>query len=755
MRDASKSTWVLWIHSSNAARFEQSVRDNLEDLKVPGRKDPQADIFQLFRGWLQDEQKGKWLLVLDNVDDADFLLQQPSQANNADSSESTRRSGRGYLDYLPSSDHGAILVTSRNESSALQIVDHGDVINVQPMSEEEALALLSNRLTDEQGDQEQLLELAQSLSCVPLALAQAAAYIRRKAPRYSVREYIQLLKQNDQSKQSLLNVNGANLRRDREANNSIILTWQISFDHIRSTRQSAADLLALMSFFDRQSIPEDVLRYGDQVQRHTTTESFNALSQEWDSDIQTLRDFSFISVIGDGMSFTMHDLVRFSLHKWLETRGSLDQWRSGFIKKMAKAFPRFDPDSSNWAECERLFPHASMAIDMELVDEEATSFQGFLLYKSGWYALMKGRYADAQIMMARSLECRTNVLGETQPHTLASMADLAALYRVQGQLGKAEELCVRTLKTRRNILGESDPYTLSSEGDLVLIYVAQEKWDEAKELSSRLLHTSREVLGENPLTLWTMGNMAWIYLRQGLLEDAERLGVESLDRNTKTFGRENMRTVDSMVCLAAIRRDQKRYEDALRLANEALVIRRRFLGEAHPLTISSMDSIASTYWDQGRLEEAGKLESKVLEMRKKVLGETHPETLKSEAKLVLLYLESGHVEEAGCLGQEALETSKDVLGEGHRITLGIMNILAEVFRAQRKNDAAVDLLAACIAKSTETLGADHPETIRRLQQLREWRAETRMSEEGQRDGDVRPIRRRRISRFIGSLLRRR
>ena len=731
------------------------MRDNLEDLKVPGRKDPQADIFQLFRGWLQDEQKGKWLLVLDNVDDADFLLQQPSQANNADSSESTRRSGRGYLDYLPSSDHGAILVTSRNESSALQIVDHGDVINVQPMSEEEALALLSNRLTDEQGDQEQLLELAQSLSCVPLALAQAAAYIRRKAPRYSVREYIQLLKQNDQSKQSLLNVNGANLRRDREANNSIILTWQISFDHIRSTRQSAADLLALMSFFDRQSIPEDVLRYGDQVQRHTTTESFNALSQEWDSDIQTLRDFSFISVIGDGMSFTMHDLVRFSLHKWLETRGSLDQWRSGFIKKMAKAFPRFDPDSSNWAECERLFPHASMAIDMELVDEEATSFQGFLLYKSGWYALMKGRYADAQIMMARSLECRTNVLGETQPHTLASMADLAALYRVQGQLGKAEELCVRTLKTRRNILGESDPYTLSSEGDLVLIYVAQEKWDEAKELSSRLLHTSREVLGENPLTLWTMGNMAWIYLRQGLLEDAERLGVESLDRNTKTFGRENMRTVDSMVCLAAIRRDQKRYEDALRLANEALVIRRRFLGEAHPLTISSMDSIASTYWDQGRLEEAGKLESKVLEMRKKVLGETHPETLKSEAKLVLLYLESGHVEEAGCLGQEALETSKDVLGEGHRITLGIMNILAEVFRAQRKNDAAVDLLAACIAKSTETLGADHPETIRRLQQLREWRAETRMSEEGQRDGDVRPIRRRRISRFIGSLLRRR
>ena len=44
-------------------------------------------------------------------------------------------------------------------------------------------------------------------------------------------------------------------RRDWSAVHSIFMTWQISFDHIRGQRPSAARLLSLMSLFDRQGIP--------------------------------------------------------------------------------------------------------------------------------------------------------------------------------------------------------------------------------------------------------------------------------------------------------------------------------------------------------------------------------------------------------------------------------------------------------------------------------------------------------------------
>jgi hypothetical protein len=38
-----------------------------------------------------------------------------------------------------------------------------------------------------------------------------------------------------------------------------LITWQISFNHLQQTRGSAADLLSAMSFFDRQGIPVNLL----------------------------------------------------------------------------------------------------------------------------------------------------------------------------------------------------------------------------------------------------------------------------------------------------------------------------------------------------------------------------------------------------------------------------------------------------------------------------------------------------------------
>ncbi len=58
----------------------------------------------------------------------------------------------------------------------------------------------------------------------------------------------------------LLEYDAGDLRRDGGASNSVLTTWRISFDYIRLKRPSAADLLALMSFFDRQGIPEWILK---------------------------------------------------------------------------------------------------------------------------------------------------------------------------------------------------------------------------------------------------------------------------------------------------------------------------------------------------------------------------------------------------------------------------------------------------------------------------------------------------------------
>jgi hypothetical protein len=254
LRLRSPETWILWIYASNEARFEQSVRDVLDQLKVRGRKDPGANIFQLLRFWLCDVTRGPWLVILDNVDDARVLLMSPP------ASEPSPKSvvGEARLDYIPRCNHGRVLVTSRTKEAAKELVYWNDMIAVEPMEEDQALVLLRNKLGVRHTDQN-APQLARELEFMPLALTQAAAYICQSDGRCSIQRYLEKLRGCDYSEVSVLDLDERDLRRDRESSNSIMLTWQISFDHIRETHPSAADLLSLMSFFDRHAIPQALL----------------------------------------------------------------------------------------------------------------------------------------------------------------------------------------------------------------------------------------------------------------------------------------------------------------------------------------------------------------------------------------------------------------------------------------------------------------------------------------------------------------
>jgi hypothetical protein len=148
-----------------------------------------------------------------------------------------------------------------------------------------------------------------------------------------VKQYLQQFESSDSRKLSLLEHEDGRLRRDWEAKNSIIRTWQISFDHILQERPSAANLLALMSFFDRQGIHQCLLqdfshvktsntdqeRHPDAVDSHKmdNTDSLvqSNMDDRFEDDICTLRNFSFITANADAASFRMHRLVQLAMQK--------------------------------------------------------------------------------------------------------------------------------------------------------------------------------------------------------------------------------------------------------------------------------------------------------------------------------------------------------------------------------------------------------------------------------------------------------
>lgn len=265
------------------------------------------------------------------------------------------------------------------------------------MDEAHAVALFERKLSTK-SDREDTVELVAALEFMPLAVVQAAAYIGQRAPRCSVRQYIEKFQKTDRSKTSLLTHEAGHLRRGRDAKNSIIIAWQISFDYIQQERPSAADLLSLMSFFDRLGIPEDLLRsggetrnrYGDLDNPDSNSDrrdeedsgSETSVTDEFEDDILMLRNYSFIFVSKDETTFGMHRLVQLATRKWLEAHRQLERWKQQYIKSLCAVFPAGKYE--NWAKCGALFPHVQLALAQQPEGDDSLREWTLPLYNAAW-----------------------------------------------------------------------------------------------------------------------------------------------------------------------------------------------------------------------------------------------------------------------------------------------------------------------------------------------------------------------------------
>lgn len=573
-------------------------------------------------------------MILDNLDD-ESLLDAPvlvSQEGQTDDDFPQR-----LLSFLPRCQHGSLIITTRNKHAALRIVDDDDVIAVNPMDESQAFALMERKL-GMQAAIEDIAKLVEALEFIPLAIVQSAAYIRKRAPRYSVRQYLEGFQKSDHKKARLLNHAAGHLQRDWDAKSTILITWQISFDHIQETRPSAAALLSLMSFFDRQGIPEELLH--DKKSHEDSDESDDEDStidsesdDEFEEDIMTLRDYSLISISEDGEVFEMHRLVQVSMRIWLETRGEIEHWKEQFIEKLVGGFPYHAYE--DLGKCQLLFPHVQAAMSQRPSLRKPLTQWIRLLEKAATYALQKGNTADAKALADESVKASKETFGEAHPETLHSIGTLATTLQAMGQDHKAKELEVQMLESSKSMFGVEHHTTLNIMGNLGSTLNTLRQFHEAKELEEQVLESSKKVLGEeHPDTLAAMGNLAATLKELGHLEKARVLEMQALESSRRTLGKDHPETLTIMsdVSLTLLGLDQ--LQEAKELANQALESRKRVLGEGHIDTLRSMVRVALVWRSLNRKSDALHLMRDCLARRKQVLGPNHPLVLSTAEALL-------------------------------------------------------------------------------------------------------------------------
>ncbi|KAJ5691282.1 hypothetical protein N7488_012017 [Penicillium malachiteum] len=308
----------------------------------------------------------------------------------------------------------------------------------------------------------------------------------------------------------LLKKEAGHLYRDWEAQNSILVTWQISFDHIRHTKLSAAGLFSLMSFFDRQGIPDNLIQSQPEADSICTSELFDNSSDEgtsesdaspdFEDDIATLRDYSFISASENGAFFTMHRLVQLTTRVWLKSNGQIEQWRETFIGILHQEFPT--GEYKNWEKCQSLFPHIRSAMFQRPESRESVLRWARLLYRGVWYAAESGNIADMRDMASKSRKQRVKLLGAEDEDALSSTAMLAEAYQLNGRWEEAEQLEVQVMKTSKTKLGEDHPDTLTSMANLAFTWKSSARDAEAINLLRECLTKQEQTLGQNhPTTL--------------------------------------------------------------------------------------------------------------------------------------------------------------------------------------------------------------------------------------------------------------
>ena len=430
VRELAPQTWVFWVYASNASRIKEAYKDIAAKLKLPGWKEPNIDTFDLVYKWLCDERNGRWLMILDNVDD-DQIFSGP--ANSEDVAHRTEETP--LLRYLPQSSNGWILVTSRNRRAALNLVGASQkgrrVLQVETMAEKEALLLLKNNVTMDEASEDDSKTLVKILEYIPLAITQASAYITVNQQTFSVSRYLQIYREGEKNQEFLLNSDkiAGDLRRDPRVSNAVIIAWQISFEQISKSNPAAADLLSLMSMFESKWIPERLVRDGRDF-------------LQFEEALEPLINFSLIKVKNTKESeqrngerlFDMHNLVQLATRTWLNTQKQFDRWVQESWRTMTTVLSVLEHSKT----CQVLLPHAQKTLHYVAKDEKTILDRATVAYHIASCLRGEGENVEAERLCREVLEATRNFLGPVHPDTLATLTELSCILVNRGKYPEAQ-----------------------------------------------------------------------------------------------------------------------------------------------------------------------------------------------------------------------------------------------------------------------------------------------------------------------------
>ena len=568
---------VLWVRAETREIFLADLVALAEPLNMPEKSEhEQQRVLEAVKRWLCSYDR--WLLILDNVEDATLIT-----------------------DILPSECKGHVLLTTRSQATG-PVVQRIDVV---PMEIEEGALLLLRRAkliapeTTLADVSEQLCceagLLSQELGGLPLALDQAGAYIEETA--CAVSTYLSYYR----TQQALL------LHRRGEAIvdhlQSVTTTFSQAIERVEQVHPAAADLLRLCAFLHPDAIPEEIITVGaSECVPLLQPMATDALAL--DTAIKDLRKFSLLQRNAQSKTLTIHRLVQAVIKGEMDEK-TQHQWAERAVKAVNSAFPNAD-QWETWPRCQSCLPHAYACVLLVDKWDVALPQASRLIYQAALYLFLKcALYPQAETLYRQALTIREHLHGHFHPDVAECLNDLALLSYRQGKYDQAESLYRQALVIREQTQEPTHPELAHTQCNLAQCYFVQGNYALAQPLVQRALATREQVLGlEHPQVAESLTLLATILSVQGNYTQAEQFFQKSSEMYKRMLGPENPQVASNLNSWAQHYSAQGNYTQAETLLQRALAIRERILGPEHPQVAQCLNNLAELAYQQDRYVQA-------------------------------------------------------------------------------------------------------------------------------------------------------
>ena len=678
---------MFWVKAGAKDSFEHSYYDMFK-MQTGAEAKQGEDVLGKVYDWLREVRNGWWLMILDGADDVDFLFEQGSAASGADGRFAEQYS-RPLIDLIPQAPHGKVLVTSRTRRSANRIVndnnnivkdderervgndENSNVIKVNPMTEPESHRLLRSRIPGSSMDEVTLpsydeSRLVRLLECIPLAVSQAGAYIGNSES--SIDEYVKMFVSNEVEMEKtptlqILQQDLGDLRRDQKLSkelmdnegkkpHAVVNTWRISFRVIQEKHPLSVELLAFISFYHHQAIPQYLLQ------------------RDWDNSVfetalAPLLDFDFVTRALNG-DIDLHNLVQLVTRDWLKLQNTLEQYRVDALKEMVRHFP--DGKYDSWNKCRQLFKHAQEVGLSQGHDRTRVGLEhGILLERTAAYFCSRGSYKWAFLYARGAVEHKILAVPEDHYEVVKSKILRADIFLSVGNWRTAEDLLRECMS-------------------IILCHPTEPEY---VRLGGSLITSLRTAI-----------------LEQGFYQDALKTSEVVYEKAVQLWGSEDPKSDQAAIDLALVYREAERWQAAESLLLHVLESQKRIQAAKHPRLLSIEMSLASLYHATKRYDEAEEIYVKTAAYYSEIYGELAPNTLTCRSSYAAMLLDAGRIEEGERLCREVLQEAKIQTVDESNLVFKLQSSLAMACGRQGKWEEGERLLRTVIKGREKTEGQE-------------------------------------------------